>query len=171
MPRKNPKSAVIATAAAPVVAAIATALPKQKYMILADGEPLPYNETVFQMSPGARVVDALPSSYTSKVKAFLATEDAAERERQAYAARMVEAQEQGRVAARRRDKAHQQAILNDPRSEDVEGEVTGSDAFVLGTATAEQLVAFAKSEFNVDLNPDNGVESLREEVAMLAGLS
>jgi hypothetical protein len=143
---------------------------KTPYMSLPDGDILPYNETIANFN-GVKLLAALPSEYSARMKQHKADTIEREQERQAYKAQFNDEQ----VALKRKILARKSADLSvgDAQREaqqDLESE-TGSEEFVVSTATKPQLVRYAKKHLNIDLDKSLPVADLREEVGMLLGLS
>ncbi|MBA4285465.1 MAG: hypothetical protein C0434_08040 [Xanthomonadaceae bacterium] len=179
MPRlKKTAGAPTAPAAPPVVqppaalraAAPAVSMPAQKYLIDADGIPLPYNAEVHAQNPSLRLVHALPTSYVNKVRAYSANERAAQQAQAAQLAELEQIRLNAIEAENRRAAAAREAMLSHTLSDQAEQDLLTPGTFLISEASAPQLVAFAKENFGTDLDETLPVEELRAEVAMLAGL-
>ncbi|TAM30249.1 MAG: hypothetical protein EPN60_05240 [Nevskiaceae bacterium] len=151
-----------------------------------DGTVYPYSPLTAR-NPRFKVLDDYPAEHVEKVEAARAQQD----ERLEASKRLLEAQNQraaertARGAERREQvakaKADPSAALEAQRqSNEFTGRADGAEsgkppetkkAFVIGTASKEELLAFAKVEFpDAKFHPNIGVEKLRVKIAELAGV-
>lgn len=149
-----------------------------------DGTVYPYSPLTAR-NPRFKVLDDYPTEHVEKVAAVRVQQD----ERLEASKRLLEAQNQraaertARGAERREQvakaKTDPNAALDAQRqANEFTGRAGGTGTppkteklFVIGTATKEELLAFAKVEFpDAKFHPNIGVEKLRVKVAELAGV-
>lgn len=143
----------------------------QKWMVNKDtGQTLPYNEHAFRANPGKlTVVGAMPTSHINLMNK-LKGERAHTRKMAEAALLKFRMEDTAKGRAQRKllataipegsdeasDLAQQQAdIAQDP------------NAFLISTATVEEMIDFAKEELGIELTATDDVETMREELAVL----
>lgn len=163
-----------------------------KHCIRDDGAVYPYSPALATNSR-FKVVDELPQSHLTAIERSKVRVDsraeAARELRRSYDARVAGRKASSdavreRVAAgpavnaeasaeaqRQSDEFTQKVDAAPAAASPAPAAAPANDgAFVIGTATEEQLRAYAKSTFNVTLHHKAGIDKLRAKVAELAGV-
>jgi hypothetical protein len=151
------------------------AAPKTKYLVNRDAPNrlMPYNEGAHKSNPKLIVVHGLPSGYVQR-QADIATKRVARLAASATYLDAYKAKQEAKFAEQRERLEQARELKITAASEAVQAAIDtemNPKAFVIGEATADELVTFAKDHLGVDLNPDGEIEAMRAEVATLAGVT
>lgn len=158
---------------------------KPKYLRLKNGVLVPYNKDMARhknngagvkegvLSDAAIPLHAMPADYAASLKAMIDKRESDERSRTAYLAQAAAEMDEVRQRTLSNLKADQANIKVGKAEKQAQNQLNAQiepAEFVISTASAKDLVEFAKTNLRVDLDPTVDVELLRKEVARLTGV-
>jgi hypothetical protein len=156
--------------------------PEPKYLMLKNGVLTPYNANMARHRANGEEDDArqavplaaMPAAYAEKLKQQVAVRAAQEQAQLEMRERIAAEQDLRAMRGRRGLKQDQAAITVGAAEKQAQGTLDAKPKagdFVISTASVAELVAFARRQFGVDLDPTVKPALLRVEVARLTGLA